>query len=361
MRRYEVHDFPRSKAATKAPPIKTQGIKTKLIPFIFRSFRWDGEGRWIEPFGGSAVVAFNAAPKRALVADTNRHIIGFYEAVRVGQLTPASVREHLTREGNILRESGETHYYDVRKRFNETADPHDFLFLSRACFNGVMRFNKKGGFNVPFCRKPDRFRQALVTKIVNQVTWVSSVIRKGDWEFKVQDWRTTLSQATPADFMYVDPPYVGRHTDYYNQWSDDEAAALASALKASPAGFAYSMWYENKYRKNTHFDEHFEGFPLALQSHFYHVGSTEDLRNEMQEALVVSQRHAVTTEALSAVDHHLLSQPGSEPGPCSPSAPSPSRGGSRRERLPRLLFSTVRQDDNVAAFHPPTRRRRILL
>ena len=43
----------------KAPPIKIQGIKTKLVPLIEASVDWDGLGRWIEPFMGSASVALN--------------------------------------------------------------------------------------------------------------------------------------------------------------------------------------------------------------------------------------------------------------------------------------------------------------
>ena len=31
------------------PPIKCQGIKTKLVNFIANNIVWDGEGRWIEP------------------------------------------------------------------------------------------------------------------------------------------------------------------------------------------------------------------------------------------------------------------------------------------------------------------------
>ena len=58
-------------------------------------------------------------------------------------------------EGARLLERGESHYYEIRVRFNNTREPLDFLFLNRA------------GFNVPFCRKPQCFAQAYITKIVN--------------------------------------------------------------------------------------------------------------------------------------------------------------------------------------------------
>src|SRR2546421_7880752 len=70
------------------PPIKCQGIKTKLVPFIFSSLQWEGMGgaRWVEPFLGSGVVALNLAPEHALLADTNKHIIGLYQATQRGEL-----------------------------------------------------------------------------------------------------------------------------------------------------------------------------------------------------------------------------------------------------------------------------------
>ena len=281
-----MHSFPRT-IRPKAPPIKTQGIKTKLVPFILSSISWDGKGRWIEPFSGSCAVALNAAPAQALIADTNKHIIRFYQGIQTGEITPASTRERLEDEGRRLSEIGEDHYYAIRERFNSSADPLDFLFLSRACFNGVMRFNRKGGFNVPFCRKPERYRPALITKISNQIAWASAIIRRSDFTFVCQDWRTTLSQAQENDFIYLDPPYVGRHADYFNKWSDGDADELASTLLSSEAGYAYSMWAENIYRKNEHLEKWFANQPRALASHFYHVGSTEELRNEMQEALVI--------------------------------------------------------------------------
>jgi len=71
--------------------------------------------------------------------------------------------------GKKLSKNGQDYYYEVRTRFNERHNPLDFLFLSRAGFNGVIRFNRKGGFNVPFNHKAERFSKAYVTKVVNQV------------------------------------------------------------------------------------------------------------------------------------------------------------------------------------------------
>lgn len=281
------------RVTAKAPPIKIQGIKTKLVPWIADAIRWHGNGRWVEPFMGSCVVALNVAPSRALLADTNQHIIRFYQQIQNRTITPSLVKQFLEDEGSVLLSKGEVHYYDIRKRFNEHGDPLDLLFLNRSCFNGMMRFNKKGGFNVPFCRKPERFRQALVTKICNQVARAQNIISDKDWVFKCQDWKETLAEVGVADFVYIDPPYVGRHTDYYNQWSDKEAVALAEAIKALRAGFAYSMWKENKYRENAHLLEHFSEYEIETFSHFYHLGSSESLRNEMEEALVISPNNLV--------------------------------------------------------------------
>jgi len=272
------------------PPVKCQGIKTKLVPHIRRLLDWQGNGRWIEPFCGSAVVAFNIQPRRALVADTNVHIIRLYQAVQSGEMTPANVRSHLEREGKALADRGEEHYYAVRDRFNASPDPWDFLFLSRACFNGVMRFNRSGKFNVPFCRKPSRFSPSYVSKIANQVRAVAKILSSVEWEFRVADFRAVLPTATPEDFVYADPPYAGRHTDYYNGWDDRADADLINGLAALPCRFMLSTWHHNRYRSNpiVHRFEQIPGFAVSLVEHFYHVGSTEDLRSPMTEALVTN-------------------------------------------------------------------------
>ncbi|OAD19141.1 D12 class N6 adenine-specific DNA methyltransferase domain protein [Candidatus Thiomargarita nelsonii] len=76
------------KVKVNIPPIKSQGIKTKLVPWINSLKPADFEGVWIEPFMGTGVVAFNIAPQQALLCDTNLHLINFYKAINEGSLTP---------------------------------------------------------------------------------------------------------------------------------------------------------------------------------------------------------------------------------------------------------------------------------
>ena len=271
----------------QVPPLKIQGIKTKVVPFIRGSVKWGGFGRWVEPFVGSAVVPFNMLPERALLGDTNPHLINFYKAIQKGNLTSESVRTFLEMEGDKLLRDGENHYYYIRDRFNNKHNPHDFLFLNRACFNGLMRFNRKGNFNTPFCRKPERFRPAYVTKICNQVQRASNAMKGKAWKFICTDWSSILKEARENDFVYCDPPYAGRFTDYFNSWTDEDALDLEDKLKGLPCPFLYSMWSENKYRKNERLYESFPNHEIKTFSHFYHLGASEDLRNKMVEALVV--------------------------------------------------------------------------
>ena len=272
----------------QVPPIKCQGIKTKLVPLIREMAEWDRNGVWIEPFTGSGVVGFNIAPKNAIFADTNPHTINFFRAIQNKDITPSVARRFLQEEGALLAKEGESHYYAIRERFNKTGSPLDFLFLNRACFNGVMRFNRKGGFNVPFCRKPERFAQAYITKIVNQIEALAKLILRSNWEFRVQPFSETIQAATSRDFIYADPPYVARHVDYFDSWDETKERNLCELLVNAPARFILSTWLENTYRRNPFVDELWGTFPRVTEEHFYHVGASEANRNAMTEALIMN-------------------------------------------------------------------------
>ena len=272
------------------PPLKCQGIKTKLVGEINRVAADQDFKRWVEPFCGSCVVALNVQPKKALLSDSNIHIIHLYQEIQNGHLTPALAKSFLEEEGNKLRMDGEPYYYTVRERFNANPTSLDFLFLNRSCFNGVMRFNRSGKFNVPYGHKPQRFAQAYVTKITNQIRRISEVISSCDWTFTATDFRQTLKSAMPGDLIYADPPYAGRHVDYFSSWSEADEVDLADFLKQSSNSFILSTWHSNEFRKNALLEKNWDDprFHVLLREHFYHVGSSEDLRHPMIEALITN-------------------------------------------------------------------------
>ena len=275
------------------PPIKSQGIKTKLVPWIKTIVPQEFDGKWIEPFMGTGVVAFNLALKHALLCDTNPHLVNFYQAIVDKEITPEIVRKYLNEEGAKLLEKGESHYYELRTRFNEKHRPLDFLFLNRAGFNGMIRFNRKGGFNIPFCRKPERFAQAYITKIVNQVALVSRLFETKKFEFKCQSFDETMASSNSNDIIYCDPPYIGRHVEYFNGWDEGRENSLFNILSLSKSKFILSTWHHNDFRKNEYIESLWGQFNILTREHFYHVGGSEKNRNPMIEAIITNYNTSI--------------------------------------------------------------------
>jgi len=293
----------------KVPPIKSQGIKTKLVPWIRSIIPENFVGRWIEPFMGTGVVAFNLAHKKALLYDKNPHIIHFYSSIANGALTSEIAREYLIEEGEKLSTKGETHYYEIRERFNANHSPLDFLFINRAGFNGMIRFNGKGGFNIPFCRNSNRFAQAYITKIVNQIAYLSRLFKLKEFAFQCQGFEETILSAKEGDIIYCDPPYIDRHADYYNHWNEADEIKLFELLSASPAKFILSTWHHNDFRKNKYIDMLWGSHHIMTHNHFYHVGGDLKNRNPMTEALVLNYaiETALKTEYIADFDRRQSS------------------------------------------------------
>ena len=270
------------------PPIKIQGIKTKLVSSIKSNVEINADTLWIEPFMGSGVVGFNVAPKNAIFSDTNPYTIEFYNKIKNKEITSYKVRKFLENEGKKLFEGDDKYYYEVRDRFNKEHNALDFLFLNRACFNGMIRFNRKGDFNVPYGHKNNRFSKAYITKIVNQVKYVEDKIQENNWNFICQSFEKTIENAVENSFIYCDPPYIGRYVDYYDSWNEEEERKLRNILTSSNNKFMLSTWDYNAYRKNEYLDKIWYNCNKINIEHFYHIGAKENNRNAIIEALLTN-------------------------------------------------------------------------
>lgn len=293
------------------PPIKSQGIKTKLVPWIMDVVKIaQPKGRWIEPFLGTGVVAFNSGFKEAILNDTNPHIINFYQAIQDGTITPSIVKHYLEQANENLssaEENGYVYFRTVRDRFNKEFAPLDFLFLSRAGFNGMMRFGSKGNWNIPFCKKPNRFAQSYTTKIVNQVSKVKLAI-KNNWTFTNQSFAEIIPLAISDDIIYCDPPYYGRYVDYFNGWSEKDEELLFNLLSETKAKFILSTWHHNDWRANEMIEKYWNKFNIVTKDHFYHSGGNIENRRTIVEALVCN----FELTSINIHNHGLIEKPNIE-------------------------------------------------
>lgn len=208
---------------TLAPPLKWAGGKRWQVPHL-RAF-WESESRrrLVEPFAGGLAVTLGLMPEKALLNDTNEHLVNFYRWLQVG----LSI--------DIPLENSEKLFYRHRARFNalvatEQADTPEaaalFYYLNRTGFNGLCRFNARGEFNVPF----GQYKKIIYRR---DFTAYREVLES--WTFSQGDFESIVLRAT--DFIYADPPYDVEFTKYSKggfSWDDQVRTAEWLAKHKGP-------------------------------------------------------------------------------------------------------------------------------
>lgn len=267
-------------------PLKINGKKTKLLSWISENLP-ENFNDFYEPFAGSCVVGANLSKSRCFFNDINPHIIRFYENLK--EETGESVRNFLQDKNAFLKETGASYYYAIRKKFNETpneVDNLELLFIIRACFNGLMRFNSKGGFNSPYCKKDERFSKPYVTKVVNLCINFIEKSKTLDWQFSNNDFEEFIKQAKAGDLIYCDPPYFGLHATYFDTWIEESERRLLESLKSSPAYFMLSTWKNNGVRENPMIERYWSEFNIVERKHRHQIGAKSENRREITEVLI---------------------------------------------------------------------------
>jgi DNA adenine methylase len=156
--------------------------------------------RLIEPFVGSAAVFLNTAYQDNLLADANADLILVYQILKDSPANfIALCRSFFTPDHN----QADT-YYALRQEFNTSSDPWRkaalFVYLNRHGYNGLCRYNSKGGFNVPF----GRYRHPYFP----QAEFEAFAVKAQHAQFMCADFRAIMAECRPGDVVYCDPPYV---------------------------------------------------------------------------------------------------------------------------------------------------------
>lgn len=182
------------------PLLKWAGGKYKLARFIETHLPSRTRQRLIEPFAGSAAVSLVLEFEAYLLNDTNADLIGLFQTLKEQkQEFIGYARSFFTTENNKS-----SRYYELREQFNQSRDRAEraalFVYLNRHAFNGLCRYNSKGGFNVPFGKyKAPYFPDAEMQGFLQKADRI---------ELACGDFQTALASAGPDDLIYCDPPYV---------------------------------------------------------------------------------------------------------------------------------------------------------
>lgn len=273
------------------PPIKIQGKKTKLVPNIMEIAdilltEHPEIDTWVEPFLGSGVVAFNCPNriKNVIVNDINPHIIKFYKGIADGVITPEKIREVFSEHSKKLLTGGNDYYNEVKDRFNQTFETMDFLFLTRTGFNGVMRFNSSGKWNVPFCKLNDRLSNKVIEELSGSVEELSHLFSTKSFTFYNTSFEEVLEVSPTNSIFYCDPPYYGLAVQYFKGWEKEDEIRLNEMLKDKV--FIYSTWLNDGHRDNPMIDEYWKDFEVEGKSHKYNVAEKASERNQVKEGLI---------------------------------------------------------------------------
>jgi DNA adenine methylase len=197
-------DEPEGTEACK-PFVKWPGGKTQLLP-VLREWLPKRITQYAEPFIGGGALFFATQPRHATLSDSNLRLVRTYKAVQ-GDVDSVIATLHTYQDAFTrcaTAGTDEALYYHLR----DTVDPDAmsdvelgawFITLNKTCFNGLMRVNAAGKFNVPYGKRKNPL-------ICDEVTLRACSMALARASIPHKDFRET--NMPPGSVVYFDPPYA---------------------------------------------------------------------------------------------------------------------------------------------------------
>lgn len=232
------------------PMLKYSGGKAKEIPNIL-PYIPEFDGRYVEPFFGGGAMYFHLEPKKAIINDINTKLIDFYKAVKcnfnplrkeldeVELLYSKNQKEfdelRMENPNEKIINKNEDMYYRMRSMFNgispkEYSDALLYYYINKTAYSGMIRYNSKGEFNVPFGR--------YATLNTKSVTLSHSKLLEST-EIYNTNYFDIFNMCNSGDFVFLDPPYDCVFSDYGNKeykdgFNEDNHRKLSEDFKNLP-------------------------------------------------------------------------------------------------------------------------------
>ncbi len=220
------------------PFVKWAGGKRQLIPELTKIMP-SNFNQYLEPFIGGGALLLELEHENSVISDNNHVLIGTYNDIKhnLDKLLP--LLDKLQNEHNSCgnKEKAKEFYYEQRDNFNQIIfDDNEslnrsalFLYLNKACFNGLYRVNSKGLFNVPFNQKT-----TINIYERDNLVQISQFLQTVD--IYNQDFEETAVKAKKGDLVFFDSPYAPLNPTSFDSYtkegfSTEEHIRLANLFK----------------------------------------------------------------------------------------------------------------------------------
>ncbi len=217
----------------KVAPFKTQLLKwvgnkqkqaTDIISYFPSSYN-----TYFEPFLGSGGVLGVLSPKKAIAADIFLPLIGIWQTLHDDK---ELLKSQYADRHALIKKLGKKGAYDkVLSNYNANPNSADFVFLTRACYGGVVRFRKEDGYMSTPCGAHDPISPDSFANRVD--IWAD---RTAGTKFYHCDFKKSFAMAKEGDLIYCDPPYVDSQTILYGAQSFSLVDLLDEIKKAKERG-----------------------------------------------------------------------------------------------------------------------------
>lgn len=247
------------------------GDKYKLMPQLQKLFPTN-INHYIEPFCGGGSSFLNTNAKVYLLNDIDKNVIDLHLFLNK-EINSEELLDKLFNKINdyklscsykqdviplVLKKEFPKTYFSKYNKENYTKMKNDYnknpnellLYLLLIYgFNHMIRFNKKGEFNLP-CGNVD-FNENVVNAINNYITFKNN----HELHFFNMDFECFLDNIDfkENDFVFFDPPYLISSSEYNKLWNEEKEIQLYEYLnKLNEKGIKFGLTnlLEHKNNKN---------------------------------------------------------------------------------------------------------------
>lgn len=212
----------------KSQLLKWVGSKYRFASAITKVFP-NNFNRFYEPFLGSGAIIATVAPKQGVGSDSYPPLIEIWQKLKND---PKGLIAWYAERRNLLAISDKlTVYEKVKASFNQSPNGADFLYLSRSCYGGVIRFRKSDGYMSTPCGVHTPIPVPTFAKRVDE--WHH---RLKNVEFIVSDYLSIFEQAKRGDLIYCDPPYSHTQRILYGAHNFDLMSLFTAIHSAKQRG-----------------------------------------------------------------------------------------------------------------------------